>query len=246
MTVADRVEQPVDRWHERPLAHAVCVDEVDPELQADQVGGPVADRAGGELVEVALPGEPEAVEVDVGGPCDDRRPRAGRVLGLHAVTDRTAVVHPTATLGQWWLLDRCAVVDAKFAQHRRRVLCQPDLDVLTTCGEPAEANHARVDVDHLELHRGAVREADQVGVGQHLAGDHLTVDDEVDGGRVRCDAGVLEPGEHRLQLDGGRVGDELEPTARRHRRHEPDRRVDQLIASPRRQTLGERPTFQSV
>ena len=105
MTVADRVEQAVDSGHERSLADRVGVDDVDPELQADQIGRQVADGAGGELIELALAGEAEAVEVDVGRPGDDGGPRAGRVVGLHTVADRAAVVHPAPALRRRWRLD---------------------------------------------------------------------------------------------------------------------------------------------
>ena len=240
MAVADRVEQTVDGGHEGPLAHRVGVDDVDPELQADQIGREVTDRAGRELVELALPGEAEAVQVDTRGSRRHGGPRPGRVLGLHAVADRTAVVHPPRPARRRRRLDRCAVVETEFAQHRRGILREPHLDVLAAGGESVEADHARIGVHHLEVERGAVGKADHVGHGERLAAHQLAVDDEIDRRGVRGDAAVLEPGEHRLQLDRGGVGDELEPAARRHRRHEPDRRIDQLGTGPRGEPLGQR------
>ena len=95
VAVPHLVEEAVDGGHEGALAHRVGVDDVDAELEADQVGGLLADHARRERVELALPGE--------GRSSGGRRRRAGRrppatrpvgPLGFEAVRDRAAVVHP--------------------------------------------------------------------------------------------------------------------------------------------------------
>ena len=115
---------------------------------------------------------------------------------------------------------------------------------LRTAREPVEADDARIAVHDLEVERGAIRESDHVGLGERLTRNQFAVDHQIDRCRVRRDATVFEPREHRLQLDRRGVGDELQPTTRRHRRHEPDRRVDQLRPRPCGQTFGERTALQ--
>ena len=94
MALAHGVEEAVERRGEGPQAEGVAVDDVDADLQADAVGRRVADRAGRELVEVALAGEAEVGEVHAGEPGGHGRPRPRRAVRLHAVADRAAVVHP--------------------------------------------------------------------------------------------------------------------------------------------------------
>ena len=64
VAIADLVEEAVDGRDERALAHRVGVHDVDAELEADEVGRLLPDHAGGERVELALPGEGEALQVD--------------------------------------------------------------------------------------------------------------------------------------------------------------------------------------
>ena len=70
--------KPWTAGHEGALAHRVGVHDVDAELEADQVGGLLADHPRRERIELALPGEAEALEVDAGQPRGDHRPHAGR------------------------------------------------------------------------------------------------------------------------------------------------------------------------
>ena len=93
--VADGVEEAVQRGTERALAHRVAVDDVDAGLDADQIRGNLADRPGDGLVEHALPGEREVVQVDVCESSRDGRPRLGGSQGLQTMTDRAAVVDPS-------------------------------------------------------------------------------------------------------------------------------------------------------
>lgn len=62
-TVADRVEESVHSGDERPPLHRVSADDVDPDLEAEEVRTRVPHRAGSELIEMGVRGEPEVREV---------------------------------------------------------------------------------------------------------------------------------------------------------------------------------------
>ena len=110
------------------MPQRVAVDHVDPDLEAEQVGGLVADRAGRELVEVALPGQAEVDEVHVAEARRGGRPRARPAVRLHAVTDRRAVVDPAAAVVGGRRGQRGAVVDRDGTHFDERIVRQPQLD----------------------------------------------------------------------------------------------------------------------
>ena len=99
MAFADRVEQAVDGRDERALAHRVAVDDVDPELHADEVGRVRRDHPGRERVEMALAREAEALQVDAREASRDGRPHTGRAGRFEAMRDGAAVVDPLAQPG---------------------------------------------------------------------------------------------------------------------------------------------------
>src|SRR5690242_19985267 len=94
MAVANRVEEPVQCRNERALSEGVTVDDIDPGLDADDVCRDVADRPRHDLVEHALTGEREVLEVDARKPGGDRWPRRRRLCRFEAVADRAAAVDP--------------------------------------------------------------------------------------------------------------------------------------------------------
>jgi hypothetical protein len=79
VAVAHGVEEAVDGGAEPAQAHHVGVDQVDADLDADQVGRQVPDRARGELVEQGAAAEAEVDELDAAQARGKRGPGAGGV-----------------------------------------------------------------------------------------------------------------------------------------------------------------------
>ena len=132
VAVADGVEEAVHRRTEGPQPHQVGVHQVDADLEADQVGGSVPDGARGERVEQGAATETEVDQLDVGDPGGDRGPGAGGMVGVRAVADGAAVVHPDRPAGVGGP-HRC--VRAQLDQLDVLVVGQPDLDGLTADGQ---------------------------------------------------------------------------------------------------------------
>src|SRR3954454_106010 len=128
MAVPYGVEEAVYGRPEGAWPHGVPVDHVDAELEADQVGRLVADRPCGELVDHGVTGQPEVEQVGTGQPGGHHRPGAQWALGLTAVADRTAVVHPARPVPPRGLADRA--VGSQGDQLDLAGVRQPDLDLL--------------------------------------------------------------------------------------------------------------------
>ncbi len=207
VTVPDGVEEAVHGRTEGPQPHQVGVDEVDADLEADQVGGSVPDGARGERVEQGAATEAEVDQVDAGDPRRDRRPGARGVVGVRAVADGAAVVHPDRpSAGRWGApvrpcaarparRSRCAAARSRWTSRRRQV------------GEGDPGDLTRPDLlfpgDHVDDDRGR-------GVEARLTGES-PVDHEIEdtGGAARRSA-VAEPHGRGPQLHGGGLGGERE------------------------------------
>ena len=113
LAFADRVEEAVQGGREYAFPHGVRVDDIDPDLDADDVGVGVPDRAGNKLVQVALPRECQVLHGDVGAPRRHGGPDVGGLFRLRALTDGTAVVDPFGTAIGSHRRQLCPVVDCE-------------------------------------------------------------------------------------------------------------------------------------
>ena len=152
LAFADRIEEAVQGGGEYAFAHRIRVDDVDPDLDADQVGVGIADGTGNELVQVALSRETQVLHRDVCASGRHRGPDVGGFFRLRALTDGTAVVNPLGT-GVACRRKLCLVVDDECPQLDGSIVRQPQFTCLGSTGEVGEPDGVRFAPNELETSR---------------------------------------------------------------------------------------------
>ena len=235
VAVADGVEPAVDRRRQRAAPQQVLVDQVDAELEADEVGRGVADRARDEGVEEGAAAEAEVDQVETGQAGRHHGPRLGGVGRDRAVADRAAVVDPPRPV----VIDRGhRCVGAQVHERGLLVVRQPDLDVLDALrerdhegrrlagGEGARPRH-HVDVEHVAA--GCLQPLDQHAVDEHV----------VPPVRPRRCADIAPLGGQHVELEAGGGGAQREAYAGGLGLDEVELRVVGLGPRPRGQAVGQ-------
>lgn len=219
--------------------HQVGVDHVDAELDADQVGGRVAQGAGGERVEQRAAAQPE---VDQLGPAQgrgERGPGGGGARRVGAVADRAAVVQPHPAAPVRYGFHRG--VGAQRDEFGGLVVRQPDLHVLDGVRQTGEAHGAHRAGPVLG---GAGGQVDGEGVARGeggAAGRAAVYEQVVDAVRAGRRAGVDALGRQGVQLDGGGAGAEGQPYAGGLGLGQGQLRVGALGAGPGGQPVRQQP-----
>ncbi len=206
---ADGVEETVDGRGEGAQAHQIGVDQVDADLEADQVGGGVAQDAGGERVEQGAAAQTQVDQFRVAEGGGEGGPGGGGARGVGALADRAAVVQPYLAAPV-----RCGLdggVGTQGDEFGGLVVRQPDLDVLHPAGQAGEAEGAgRAGPEHG-------------GPGGHVHGQGVAAGHAGPAGQAAVDEQVVHAvragrstdvdpfGGQRVQFDGGGPGAEDQP-----------------------------------
>ena len=180
MSVAEGVEEAVDGRAEGAQAQQVEVDQVDPDLEADQVRRGVAHGARDERVEHGAAAEAQVDQLDAPEPGGVRRPGRGGALGVGPVADRAAVVQPHPATRPGHGRDRC--IGAQGDQLGDLVVRQPDLDVLRPARQAGEPER---------LHRTRLEGR---GTGRHVDGADVAAERDGPAGEPAVDEQVVDPG----------------------------------------------------
>ena len=147
-----------------------------------------------------------------------------------------AVVDPAGTVVGGGL-DGRSVVDPQTPQLGGASLGQPDLDDLRPRRQVVEADRGRVAGHEVDGAGGLLDDEALTDVGAGLAADGV-VDDEVEAGRRQRLGPQLEERQEHVELDGGAVGGEPQPHARRHAHDAVHEQVGDLRPGPGRQASG--------
>ena len=168
---------------------------------------------------MAVTAEPEVQQFDVREPRGHDRPRSGRARCLHAMADRTAVMHPSSSAALSRRIDRRAVVHPQATHLENGVGRQPQFALLEPRRQVVESHGAGFSAHARRPTAIGEIDLQPIAAFGGNASDIVAVDHQIEY-RGRRRLRNFDARRQHVEFDVARGGRELEPHPRRHRHHD--------------------------